>query len=109
MQLYPANAAEALEFNKICVLLKQKCRCDASRIYVDEIRFHTHIDYVRRELEQTSEFKYILQGADHFPNDFTRNLQKELKLLSISGSVLSGEQLLAIQQLALNTYGSRQL
>ncbi len=51
MQLYPSNAAEALEFNKVCVLLKQKCRSDASRQHVDDIRFHTHIDYVKKELE----------------------------------------------------------
>jgi len=103
MQLYPANATEALEFNKVCVLLKQKCRSDLSRQLTDEIRFHTHIDYVRKELEQTNEFKSILTGADYFPNDFTKNIQRELKLLNISGSVLSGEELKSIQQLALNT------
>lgn len=103
MQLYPAHAAEALEFNKICNLLQQKCRTDAARERVDELRFHTRMDYVQRALLQTSEFKAIQQGGDHFPNDFTRNLQKELKLLTIPGGVLNGEQLIAVQQLACNT------
>src|ERR1700761_5888080 len=103
MQLYPANAAEALEFNKICQLLKQKCRTDAARERVEEMRFHTRIDYVEKALLQTSEFKSILEGSDYFPNDFTRNLQKELQLLAIQGAVVNGEQLLAVQQLALNT------
>ena len=103
MQLYPAHAAEALEFNKICELLKHKCRTDAARERVENIRFHTTLVHMERELLQTNEFKSILNGSDHFPNDFTRNLQKELKLLSITGGVLTGEQLLAIQQLALNT------
>ncbi len=102
MQLYPAHAAEALEFNKVCRLLKQKCRTDLAREHVDEIRFHTRIDYVEKALEQTSEFKSILRGSDYFPNDFTRNISQELKLLSIQGSVLGGEQLLAMQKLALN-------
>jgi len=103
MLLYPANAIEALEFNKICALLKQKCRSDLSRRHVDELRFHTHVDYVRPELEQANEFKTILQSSDFFPNDFTDNIQRELALLGIAGSVLNGEQLLSLQHLAFNT------
>ncbi|XZF16706.1 endonuclease MutS2 [Chitinophagaceae bacterium MMS25-I14] len=102
MQLYPAHAAEALEFNKVSNLLKQKCRTDAARERVEQIRFHTRQDYVEKALLQTSEFKGTLGGSDHFPNDFTRNLQKELKLLAVSGATLSGDQLLAFRQLALN-------
>jgi DNA mismatch repair protein MutS2 len=103
MQLYPANAAESLEFHKISDLLLHKCRTDAARDRVANIRFHTHKDHAGRDLLQTYEYKTILQSGDHFPNNFTRNLHKELKLLSIPGGVLSGEQFLAVQQLSLNT------
>ncbi len=102
MQLYPAHAAEALEFNKVCDLLLQKCRTDAARERVENIRFHTRMDHMERQLLQANEFKWILNGGEHFPNDFTRNMQKELKLLSITGGVLNGEQLIAFNQLALN-------
>ena len=103
MQLYPAHAAESLEFHKVCDLLLQKCRMDAARERVDNIRFHTRMDHMERELTQTNEFKNLLLAGDHFPNDFTRGMQKELKLLVIPGGVLTGEQLLAFHQLALNT------
>ncbi len=102
MQLYPAHAAEALEFNKVCDLLMGKCRTDAARERVENIRFHTRMDHMQRELLQAHEFKQILSGGDHFPNDFTRNVHKELKLLTIPGGVLTGEQLLSFNQLALN-------
>jgi DNA mismatch repair protein MutS2 len=102
MQLYPANAAESLEFNKISDLLKQKCRTDAARERVLNIRFHTRLDHMERQLQQTNDYKGILQSGDYFPNDFTRNMSKELKLLAVTGSVLSGEQLAAFHQLALN-------
>jgi DNA mismatch repair protein MutS2 len=102
MQLYPAHAAEALEFNKVRDLLMHKCRMDASRERVVNIRFHTHKDHMEREMLQANEFKNILIVGDHFPNDFTRNIEKELKLLSIIGGVLTGEQLLSLQQLAVN-------
>ncbi len=102
MQLYPSYAAEALEFNKVRDLLLQKCRTDAARERVMDMRFHTRMDMMERDLLQTSEFKSIGFGGDYFPNDFTRNMYKELKLLSVPGGVLSGEQLLSFQQLALN-------
>ncbi len=102
MQLYPAHADEALEFNKISDLLLLKCRTDAARERVANIRFHTTLVHMERELQQTSEFKNIIIGNDYFPNDFTRNLTKELKLLAIPGGVLTGEQLLEFNKLALN-------
>ena len=102
MQLYPAHAAEALEFHKVCELLKQKCRTDSARERVASMRFHTRLEYVEKTLIQTEEYRQLLSGSDHFPNDFTRNVQRELKLLEIPGAVLSGEQLLAMQLLALN-------
>ena len=67
MQLYPAHAAEALEFNKICLLLKQKCRTDAARERVENLRFHTKLEYVEQALLQTDEFKSVLKGSDYFP------------------------------------------
>ena len=102
MQIYPAHAAEALEFNKITQLLKQKCRTDAAKERVDELRFHTRMDYVQRALMQTDEFRSILSGKDYFPNDFTKNLQRELKLIGVQGAVLTGEELLSVQALALS-------
>lgn len=101
MQLYPANALDSLEFSKIKNLLLHKCRTDAARERVEDIRFHTHKDHATRDLQQTYDYRNILLSGDYFPNDFTRNLHKELKLLSIPGGVLNGEQLLSIQHLAL--------
>jgi len=101
MQLYPAHAAEALEFDKICRLLKQKCRTDAAHERVEQLKFNTRLEYIDKALQQTNEFKNVLRSSDYFPNDFTNNIQKELKLLGIAGAVLSGEQLLYVQQLAL--------
>lgn len=103
MQLYPAHAAEALEFDKIKNLLLQKCRTDLAKERVTDLKLNTRIEYVERALLQTEEFRMTLGGGDYFPNDFTQNVQKELKLLAISGAVLTGEQLLAMQHLALNT------
>jgi DNA mismatch repair protein MutS2 len=52
------------------------------------------------QLQQTHEFKQLMQNGQHFPNDYTLNLSRELKLLGIPGAVLSGEQFLQIRRLA---------
>ncbi|MEZ5015685.1 MAG: DNA mismatch repair protein MutS [Flavipsychrobacter sp.] len=103
MLLYPAQALEALEFNKICTLLKEKCRTDSAKKSVEQIRFHTKLEYIEKELHEVKEFKSTLNQGERFPNDFTRNIESELKLLSIPRASLTGEQLLQFQKLALNT------
>ncbi|HTN18154.1 MAG TPA: hypothetical protein VL092_10760 [Chitinophagaceae bacterium] len=100
LQLYPANASESLEFGKIRQLLLEKCRCDAARERVQALRFNSRLDFIEKALLQTSEFRSLLQGTDYFPNDFTRNVEKELQLLAVSGATLSGNQLLQMKELA---------
>jgi DNA mismatch repair protein MutS2 len=67
------------------------------------LRIHTRLNYITTALQQAHEFKLLLQQGQYFPNDFTAQLQKELKLLGISGAVLAGEQFLLIRKLAENT------
>ncbi|HTN45572.1 MAG TPA: hypothetical protein VL098_04440 [Flavipsychrobacter sp.] len=103
MHLYPARAAEALEFHRIVQLLQDKCRTDAAKERAARLKFQTKIEYLEKALLQTEEYKQVLSSQDYFPNDFTRNIHKELKLLGISGAVLSGEQLNSLKSLALTT------
>ncbi len=103
LQLYPARAAESLEYDKIVQLLQAKCRTDAAKERVQKLKFQTRIEYIEKALAQTEEYSHILSAQDHFPNDFTRNIEKELKLLGIAGAALSGEQLNTCKQLAYTT------
>lgn len=103
LQLYPARATESLEFDKILQLLQEKCRTDAAKERVRKLKFQTRIEYIEKALFQTEEYRNILSAQDHFPNDFTRNIEKELKLVGIPGAVLSGEQLNMLKQLAHTT------
>lgn len=100
LQLYPANAGDSLEFSKVKQLLLEKCRTDAAKERVRELKINSRIDFIEKALLQTSEYRSIMSGSDYFPNDFTKNVQKELQLLAISGASLSGEQLLSLSNLA---------
>ncbi len=100
MKVYPDSALVQLEFDKIKELLHEKCRTEYAKTKAGELRIHTRKDFIERELKQTHEFRQLVQNAIYFPNDYVLNLQKELQLLSIEGSLLTGEQLVDIRKLA---------
>ncbi|HZH95355.1 MAG TPA: DNA mismatch repair protein MutS [Flavisolibacter sp.] len=100
MKLFPASAAVQLEFDKIKTLLHEKCRSEFAKEKAASLRIHTRKDFIERELLQTHEYKQLLQNALYFPNDYVLNLSKELKLLTIAGAMLAGDQLTSIRKLA---------
>lgn len=100
MKLFPESAYIQLEFDKIKTLLAEHCRSDYALTKASRLRIHTRIEFIETELRQGHEYKQLLQNGIYFPNDHVMNLAKELKLLSIPGAVLSGEQLMDIRKLA---------
>jgi len=101
MKLFPESASQQLEFDKIKELLKNHCRSEFARKKADELRIHTQKRFIEPELLQTHEYKLLFQNHLYFPDDAVLNLSRELKLLGIESSVLSGEQFLQIKKLAL--------
>lgn len=101
MKLFPESACQQLEFNKIKDLLAAHCRSNYAHHKAENLRIHTHKKFIEPQLLQTHEYKLLLQSHLYFPDDAVLNLSKELKLLSIESSVLSGEQFLQIKKLTL--------
>jgi DNA mismatch repair protein MutS2 len=102
MKVYPESASVQLEFDKIKSLLTEKCRTEYAKTKASELRIHTRKEYIDLELKQSHEYKQLLQNAIHFPNDYVLNLSRELRLLSIHGSMLAGEELVSIRKLAIS-------
>ena len=100
MKLFPESAAHQLEFDKIKQLLAAHCRSEYARKRAEELRIHTHKKFIEPQLLQTNEYKLLFQNHLFFPDDAVLNLSRELKLLNIESSVLSGEQFLQIKKLA---------
>ncbi|MBW0178242.1 MutS2/Smr-associated SH3 domain-containing protein [Sediminibacterium sp.] len=103
MRLYPETALTQLEFDKVRALLEGHCKTLYAKQKAEELRIHTKKEYIELELKQSFEFKSILEQSQYFPNDFTQPLHKEIKLLSIPGALITGEQWLLIRKLAENT------
>ena len=99
MKLFPSSAIQQLEFDKIQILLAGHCRTEFARHKAETLRIHTRKEFIEPELSQTHEYKLLFLNHLHFPDDAVFNLSKELKLLSIEGSVLTGNQFLSIKKL----------
>lgn len=100
MKLFPPSAPHQLEFDKIKILLAAHCRSEYARKKSDDLRIHTRKEFIEPQLLQTNEYKLLFQNFLYFPDDAVLNLSKELRLLSIESSVLTGEQFLQIKKLA---------
>ena len=103
MNFFPESALTQLEFDKIKQLLEAYCRNEYARNRIQHLRIHTKLSFIQKELLQTNEFKILLDSSIYFPNDFSLNISKELKLLSIPGATLKGDQFLLIRKLSDNT------
>ncbi|HSQ44978.1 MAG TPA: MutS2/Smr-associated SH3 domain-containing protein [Ginsengibacter sp.] len=99
MKLFPSSAIQQLEFDKIKILLAAHCRTEFARYKAENLRIHTRKEFIEPALRQAYEYKLFFQNHLHFPDDAVINLNKELKLLSIEGSVLAGNQFLQIKKL----------
>ncbi|RFM26528.1 endonuclease MutS2 [Deminuibacter soli] len=100
MKLYPESAAVQLEFDKVKALLREHCKSEYARQKADELRIHTRKEYILTELQQSHEFKLMLQLSQYFPNDYVLNISRDIKLLGIPGSMLTGEQWIQVRKLA---------
>lgn len=99
MKLFPDSALVQLEFDKIKGLLKEQCDTEYGKLRSDELRIHTKKEFIDHELKQADEFKQIIQAGLYFPVDYILNLSRELKLVSIQGAVLTGDDFLQIRKL----------
>lgn len=100
MKLFPASALQQLEFDKVKGLLEAHARTEYGKQKSKDLRVHTRLSFIDLELRQTHECKQLIQNGVYFPAEFTTPLAKELKLLSIPGATLGGDQFLQIRKLA---------
>lgn len=100
MKVFPAPAGVQLEFAKVKDLLVNYCQAEYARLKAADLRIHTRLDFVETELRQSHEYRQLLANSIYFPNDHILNLSRELKLLSVPGSVLNEEELGQLRKLA---------
>lgn len=102
MRVFPGSALLQLEFDKVKELVSLQCQTPLAKEKVSQLRIHDDWDYISNALFQTHEYKSLLNGGEDIPNSFSDNISREIKLLSIPGALLSGDQILLLRKLAEN-------
>lgn len=103
MKFFPESTIHQLEFDKVKELLAGHCKTEYAKELSQNLRIHTKKEFIELALQQGHEFKTITQTGLYFPNDFSVSISREIKLLSIPGASLTGEQFMLIRRLAENT------
>ena len=102
MRFYPESAPIQLEFDKIKALLVEQTQTLIGKDKAESLRIHTRKEFIETELRQTYQYAQLLAMGQTFQHGTVFNLQKEVKLLSIPGAVLTGEVFLHFKSLADN-------
>ena len=104
--LLPASLETKIGFDTIKELLSEQCLSGLGREYVQNIKFSTSYDYLRKILNQTHELKTILQIESAFPHQNYIDISTYINKAKIEGYFLEEEEfadikraLLTIQQL----------
>jgi DNA mismatch repair protein MutS2 len=99
MKLFPSSGLQLIEFDKIKALLTTYCNTGYAKEKAEHLRIHTRMDFIAPELQQSHEYKLLIQNQLNFPSEYVFSLDREIKLLSIQGAVLSGSQIMLIKGL----------
>ena len=100
MRVFPESALVQLEFDKIEMLLTEHCKTEFAKLKAEDLKIQVQKELIQLELQQTNEYKLVINTGQYFPSDHDLNLSREIKLLSIPGAVLSGEQFIQVRKLA---------
>jgi DNA mismatch repair protein MutS2 len=90
--LYPSNLEEKIGFDKIKQSIRQKCIGEYGQSFVDNIKFSSDFELIKKLLNQTDEFVKILQSGLPFPGGEYYNIRKHLVKASKIDAYLSDEE-----------------
>ncbi len=100
--IYPANAADKLGFTEISALIKSKCLSEMGSDMVDKVQFMSRFDHISKFLNQTNEFKNILENDAPLHIHHLFNIKSLAEKIRVEGTFLTEEESFQVL-LSLNT------
>ncbi|WP_291788111.1 Smr/MutS family protein [Cecembia sp.] len=100
--VYPQNLEEKINFQKIRELIKGECTGPLGMDFVDKMSFSKDFRLVNRLLDQTEEFKRLIESGEFFPSSNFTNIHPFLEKAKIEGTFLYEDEFHEVK-LALNT------
>ena len=90
--IYPKNLEEKINFTKIRELLREACTGPLGMDFVDKMGFSKDPNLVGKLLDQTSEFKSIIESGELFPSSNFTNVYPYLEKAKIEANFLYEEE-----------------
>ncbi|SDJ96999.1 DNA mismatch repair protein MutS2 [Catalinimonas alkaloidigena] len=90
--IYPKNFEQKIGFDQIRTMLREACAGPLGLAYVDRMRFTDHLPTLEKLLNQTDEFRQILERGEEFPVGHFVDVSPLLRHAEIENSVLDEEQ-----------------
>jgi DNA mismatch repair protein MutS2 len=91
--LLPSGIESKLGFDKIRMLIGERCKGPVGVEFLDKVRFSSDFSYLSLLHAQTAEALHMLRAGEAFPSGAYNDIQPYLKRAEIEGSFLTEEEL----------------
>ncbi|MDD4514619.1 Smr/MutS family protein [Massilibacteroides sp.] len=96
--IYPQNFETKTGFDKVRLLISEKCLSALGKERASEMSFSTDYPTITQRLEQTDEFIRILHGDKDFPDNYFFDVRYSLKRIRPEGTFLDEKELFDIKR-----------
>lgn len=96
--IYPYNFEQKTGFDKVRLLISEKCLSTLGKELVDEMSFLNNYALINEKLDQVAEFVSILEGEDDFPANFFFDVRYSLKRIKPEGTWLDERELFDLKR-----------
>ncbi len=96
--IYPENFENKIGFDEIRSLLKNRCLSVLGKELVDKVAALCKAEEINELLEQTREFRRIMEESDDFPLQFFFDLRESIARIRIDGTHLEESELFDLRR-----------
>ena len=96
--IYPSNFEQKTGFDKVRLLVSDKCLSTLGKERVSEMNFSSDYQKVTGLLEEVSDFVTILQGEEEFPTNYYFDVRYSLKRIRPEGTWLDEKELFDLKR-----------
>lgn len=90
--IYPENFEEKTGFNIIKQKIRSRCLSETGKIKIDNLKFLTRYDLIKRYSEQVAEMKDICEDHEDFPIDNYFDVQEFIEKIKVDGAYLTVDE-----------------
>jgi len=91
--IYPGNFERKIEFDTVREMVRKNCISRMGAEYIEELNFTSDFDKIQLWLNETMEFKIILDNSSGFPAQDYFDMRDELQRITIEGTFISPDLL----------------